>query len=32
MITAVDQPISMMPFSAVIGRSNRPCSGTTKSA
>ena len=32
MITAVDQPISMMPFSAVIGRSSRHCSGATRSA
>ena len=29
MITAVDQPISMMPFGAVIGLSSRHCSGAT---
>ena len=32
MISAVDQLISMMPFSAVIGRSSRHCSGATTSA
>jgi len=32
MMSAVDQPISMMPFSAIIGLSSRHCSGATKSA
>jgi hypothetical protein len=32
MISAVDQPISMMPFRAVIGLSSRHYSGATKSA